>query len=230
MQKNNKRKDLKKLPLIPLRDLVVFPSTLVPFIIGRDSSVEALEKASSDEKILFLSTQLDASLNNPQPNDIYSFGVIAKIIRVVKIDDKNLKVIVEGKKRSRIIEYIKSYPYYEVLAKEVEQTKINDDKSLNESLKRVLSLFEDYLKLTKHTNFDSIIPALRENTPDRISDIISSHLHINTDEKQNLLETINPLERIRRLNFIIESEILKIHSQLRKDLAKLYSTILYKHK
>ncbi|MFO7980535.1 MAG: endopeptidase La [Candidatus Aminicenantes bacterium] len=217
MQKNNKRKDLKKLPLIPLRDLVVFPSTLVPFIIGRDSSVEALEKASSDEKIIFLSTQLDASLNNPQPNDIYSFGVIAKIIRVVKIDDKNLKVIVEGKKRSRIIEYIKSYPYYEVLAKEVEQTKINDDKSLNESLKRVLSLFEDYLKLTKHTNFDSIIPALRENTPERISDIISSHLHINVDEKQNLLETINPLERIRRLNFVIESEILKIHSQLRKD-------------
>jgi ATP-dependent Lon protease len=217
MQKNQKRKDLKKLPLIPLRDLVVFPSTLVPFIIGRDSSVEALEKASSEEKVLFLSTQLDASLNNPQPNDIYSFGVMAKIIRVVKIDDKNLKVIVEGKNRSRIIEYTQSYPYYEVLAKEVKQTKIKDDKSLNESLKRVLGLFEDYLKLTKHTNFDSIIPALRENTPERISDIISSHLHINVDEKQNLLETINPLERIRRLNFVIESEILKIHSQLRKD-------------
>ncbi|MFW6140168.1 MAG: endopeptidase La [Acidobacteriota bacterium] len=217
MKKNNELKDLKKLPLIPLRDLVVFPSTLVPFMIGRDSSVEALEKASSDEKTLFLSTQLDASLNNPQPNDIYSFGVIAKIIRVVKIDDKNLKVIVEGKKRSRIIEYTKSYPYYEVLAKEVEQTKINDNKSLDESLKRVLSLFEDYLKLTKHTNFDSIIPALKENTPERISDIISSHLHINVDEKQNLLETINPLERIRRLNFVIESEILKIHSQLRQD-------------
>ncbi|HZX10504.1 MAG TPA: endopeptidase La, partial [Acidobacteriota bacterium] len=148
---------------------------------------------------------------------IFSFGVIAKIIRVVKIDDKNLKVIVEGKERSRIIEYIKSYPYYEVLAKEIKQTKINDENSLNESLKRVLSLFEDYLKLTKHTNFDSIIPALRENTPERISDIISSHLHINVDEKQNLLETINPLERIRRLNFVIESEILKIHSQLRKD-------------
>jgi len=217
MQKNHKQKDLKKLPLIPLRDLVVFPSTLVPFIIGRDSSVEALEKASSDEKLLFLSSQLDASLNNPQPKDIYSFGVIAKIIRVVKIDDKNLKVIVEGKKRSRVIEYTKSYPYYEVLAKEVKQTKISDNKALDEPLKRVLGLFEDYLKLTKHTNFDSIIPALRENSPERISDIISSHLHINVDEKQNLLETINPLERIRRLNFVIESEILKIHSQMRKD-------------
>jgi len=217
MHKNHKTKNLNKLPLIPLRDLVVFPSTLVPFIIGRQSSVEALEKSSSDEKLLFLSTQLDASLNNPQPDDIYTLGVIAKIIRVVKIDEKNLKVIVEGKKRARIIEYIKSYPYYEVLAKDLKQTKISDDKSLNESLKRVLSLFEDYLKLTKHTNFDSIIPALKENTPDRISDIISSHLHINIEEKQNLLETINPLERIRRLNFVIESEILKIHSKLRKD-------------
>jgi len=217
MQKNHENKDLKNLPLIPLRDLVVFPSTLVPFIIGRNSSVTALEKASSDEKLLFLSTQMDASLNDPQPTDIYSIGVLAKIIRVVKIDDKNLKVIVEGKKRARIIEYTKSYPYYEVLLKEVKQTKIENDDSLNESLKRVLSLFEDYLKLTKHTNFDSIIPALRENTPERISDIIASHLHINIDEKQNLLETINPLERIRRLNFVIESEILKIHSKIRKD-------------
>ncbi len=217
MQKNQENKDLIKLPLIPLRDLVVFPSTLVPFIIGRNSSVTALEKASSDEKLLFLATQLDASLNDPQPTDIYSIGVMAKIIRVVKIDDKNLKVIVEGKQRSRIIEYTKSYPYYEVLAKELKQTKITDDESLNESLKRVLSLFEDYLKLTKHTNFDSIIPALRENTPERISDIIASHLHVNIDEKQNLLETINPLERIRRLNFVIESEILKIHSKMRKD-------------
>ena len=218
MQKNQENKDLKKLPLIPLRDLVVFPSTLVPFIIGRNSSVTALEKASSDEKLLFLATQLDASLNDPQPMDIYSIGVLAKIIRVVKIDDKNLKVIVEGKERSRIIEYTKLYPYYEVLAKEIKQTKIIDDESLNESLKRVLSLFEDYLKLTKHSNFDSIIPALRENTPERISDIIASHLNINIDEKQNLLETINPLERVRRLNFVIESEILKIHSKMRKDV------------
>ncbi|MBD3415189.1 MAG: endopeptidase La [Candidatus Aminicenantes bacterium] len=217
MQKDQKNKKLKKIPLIPLRDLVVFPSTLVPFIIGRNSSIEALEKASSDEKMLFLSTQLDASLNNPQPKDVYTFGVIAKIIRVVRIDEKNLKVIVEGKKRARIIEYTQSYPYYEVLAKEIKQTKAGDDKSMNESLKRVLSLFEDYLKLTKHSNFESIIPALRENTPERISDIISSHLHINVDEKQNLLETINPLERIRRLNFVIESEILKIHSKMRKD-------------
>ena len=218
MQKNQENKDLKKLPLIPLRDLVVFPSTLVPFIIGRNSSVTALEKASSDEKLLFLATQLDASLNDPQPMDIYSIGVLAKIIRVVKIDDKNLKVIVEGKERSRIIEYTKLYPYYEVLAKEIKQTKIIDDEPLNESLKRVLSLFEDYLKLTKHSNFDSIIPALRENTPERISDIIASHLNINIDEKQNLLETINPLERVRRLNFVIESEILKIHSKMRKDV------------
>ncbi len=217
MQNNEENKDLKKLPLIPLRDLVVFPSTLVPFIIGRNSSATALEKASSDEKLLFLATQLDASLNDPQPTDIYSIGVLAKIIRVVKIDDKNLKVIVEGKKRARIIEYTKSYPYYEVLAKEIKQTKISDDESLDESLKRVLSLFEDYLKLTKHSNFDSIIPALRENTPERISDIIASHLQINMDEKQNLLETINPLERIRRLNFVIESEILKIHTKMRKD-------------
>jgi ATP-dependent Lon protease len=99
---------IKNIPLIPLRDLVVFPSTLVPFIIGRPSSITALEKAAEKDRMIFLSAQMDASLDNPGPKDIYSMGITAKIIRTAKTDDKNMKVIVEGKswrkssKRSKI--------------------------------------------------------------------------------------------------------------------------------
>jgi ATP-dependent Lon protease len=163
-------------------------------------------------KMIFLSAQMDASLDDPGPSDIYSLGVIAKVIRAIKMDNNNVKVIVEGKTRARIIEYLTTTPYYKVLAKEIKEIE-GESVETKELLKRVLTLFEDYLKLSQNANFESIIPALRDNSSDRIADIISSHLYLHLEEKQNLLETINSLERIRRLNFILENEILKIHSK-----------------
>jgi ATP-dependent Lon protease len=196
---------LKNVPLIPLRDLVVFPSTLVPFIIGRTSSVQALTRASETDKIILLSAQMDPSLDNPEPKDIYSLGVTAKIIRTVPMDDKNVKVIVEGKRRARILEFLSSFPYYQVLAKEI-RTIESPGKEGEEELKRVLALFEEYLKLSQNANFQSIIPALRDHSPDRIADIIASHVYMPLDEKQNLLETINSRERVRHLYFLLEKE------------------------
>jgi len=206
---------IKPIPLIPLRDLVVFPATLVPFIIGRSSSVQALERAGKKDKLIFLSAQMDAAIDNPRPADIYSMGMIAKIIRTVKMDDDNIKVIVEGKKRARVIEYLSTFPFYQVLAKEIHETEI-EGAEIRENLKMLLTMFEDYLKLGQNTNLEAIIPALRENSPDRIADIIASHLYLPLDEKQNLLETINPVERIRRLNFVLENEIIKIHTKMRQ--------------
>ncbi|MEW5902575.1 MAG: LON peptidase substrate-binding domain-containing protein, partial [Acidobacteriota bacterium] len=207
---------IRNIPLIPLRDVVIFPSTLVPFIIGRPSSIQALDKATERDKLIFLSAQMDASLDNPTPKDIYSLGVTAKIIRTVKSDEKNVKVIVEAKKRARIIEYLSTYPYYQVLAKVIREIE-DHSPEIKELLKRVLALFEDYLKLNQNVNIESIIPALRDTTPERITDIISSHLYLPLEEKQNLLETINTLERTRRLNYLLENEILKIHSKLRRE-------------
>jgi ATP-dependent Lon protease len=205
---------IKNIPLIPLRDLVVFPSTLVPFIIGRPSSIKALEMASGKDKLIFLSAQMNPALDDPTPKDIYSMGVAAKIIRAIKMDNKNVKVIVEGKRRARIIEYLSTYPFYQVLAKEIKEIEVHSSE-IRETLKRVLTLFEDYLKLSQHTNFESIIPALKDNNPERISDIIASHLYLPLEEKQNLLETINTMERMQRLNYVLENEILKVHSKLR---------------
>ena len=165
---------VKHIPMIPLRDLVVFPSTLVPFIIGRSSSIQALEKAIEKDKLIFLSSQMDASVDNPTSRDMYSMGVIAKIIRAIKMDDKNIKVIVEGKKRARIVEYLITYPFFQVLAKDVKLLE-GDSSETQKTLKRVLALFEEYLKLSQNANFESIIPALRDTSSSRISDIIASH-------------------------------------------------------
>ena len=213
---NGNAEMIRNIPLIPLRDLVIFPSTLVPFIIGRSSSVQALDKAMERDKLIFLSAQMDASIDNPTPKDIYSLGVTAKIIRTVKSDEKNVKVIVEAKKRARVIEYLSTYPYYQVLAKVIKEIE-DQSPEIKELLKRVLALFEDYLKLNQNANIESIIPALRDTTPERITDIIASHLYLPLEEKQNILETINTLERTRRLNYLLENEILKIHSKLRRE-------------
>ena len=217
MQDSNEHSEiLRNIPLIPLRDLVVFPGTLVPFIVGRSSSIQALEKAAEKDKMIFLSAQMDASVDNPTAKDIYSVGVTAKIIRTIKSDDKNMKVIVEGKARARIVEYLSTYPYYQILAKVVKEVDDHTTES-RDLLKRVLALFEDYLKLIQNANLDSIIPALRENTPERITDIIASHVYMPLEEKQNLLETASSLERLRRLNYVLENEILKIHASYQKD-------------
>ncbi len=207
---------LRNIPLIPLRDLVVFPATLVPFIVGRASSVQALDKAGEKDKMIMLSAQMDASIDNPTPKDVYSVGVTAKIIRTIKSDDRNMKVIVEGKSRARIVEFLSTFPYYQVLAKVIKDVEDHSPES-RELLKRVLALFEDYLKLNQNSNLDSIIPALRENTPDRITDIVASHVYMPLEEKQNILETVNSLERLRRLNFVLENEILKIQSSYSRD-------------
>jgi len=207
---------IKNIALIPLRDIVVFPSTLVPFIIGRPSSIQALEMATEKDKRVFLTAQMDPNLDNPTPKDIYSVGVIAKIIRSIKMDDKNVKVIVEGRKRARIIEYLSTYPFFQVLVKEIREIEGATAES-GEMIQRVLILFEDYLKLSQNANFESIIPALKDNSPDRVADIISSHLYLPLEEKQNLLESISVQERIRRLNYLLENEILKVHTRLKKD-------------
>lgn len=211
---------IRNIPLIPLRDLVVFPATLVPFIVGRPSSIQALEKAAEKDKMIFLSSQMDASIDNPMPRDIYSMGVTAKIIRTVRTDEKNMKVIVEGKHRARIIEYLSTYPYYQILAKVVKEIEGTSPET-KELVKKVLALFEGYLKINQSTNLDSIIPALRENTPDRVADIVASHLYLPLEEKQNLLETINSVERLRRLGYVLENEIMKMQQpSFQRELQK----------
>jgi len=210
---------IHNVPLIPLRDLVIFPSTLVPFIIGRASSIQALEKAEETDKLIFLAAQIDPAKDNPAAGDIHALGVVAKVIRTVAMDDKNIKVIVEGKRRARVVEYLSTAPYFQVLAREVGDVD-DTGAETREVLKRVLGLFEEYLKLSQNVSFQSIMPALRDHTPDRIADIIASHLYLGLEEKQTLLETTSAGDRIRRLHQLLEVEVGRLQAKARTEGSK----------
>lgn len=203
--------EFETLPMIPLRDVVIFPGTLVPFIIGRKSSLEALNKALQMDRKIFLATQIDPTVFAPQPKDIFTCGVIGSIVQYVKAsdsssDEESVKVVVEGIKRARIVEYKRIIPFYEVSVKPLQKLSISVTE-IKGHIQNLLRLFEDYVKHTQVVNFESILPSMRENDPEKIADIVASHLQIPTIEKQNLLETINPIERILRLQHLIEIEL-----------------------
>jgi len=203
--------EFETLPMIPLRDVVIFPGTLVPFIIGRKSSLEALSKALQMDRKIFLATQIDPTVFAPQPNDIFTCGVIGSIVQHVKVnesssEEESVKVVVEGIKRARIVEYKRIIPFYEVSVKPLQRLSISISE-IKGHIQNLLRLFEEYVKHTQVVNFESILPSMRENDPEKIADIVASHLQIPTIEKQNLLETINPIERILRLQHLIETEL-----------------------
>ncbi|MGQ9618431.1 MAG: endopeptidase La [Candidatus Aminicenantia bacterium] len=205
--------EAENLPMIPLRDVVIFPGTLVPFVIGRRSSLEALHRALQTDKRIFLATQIDPTVFAPHPKDIFTCGVIASVVQYVKSDEQSseedsVKVVVEGIKRARIVEYKRIIPFYEVSVKPLQKLSISISE-IKGHIQNLLKLFEDYVKKTQVVNFESVLPSMRENDPEKIADIVASHLQLPTLEKQNLLETINPVERILRLQYLIEMEMLK---------------------
>ncbi len=221
--------DIESLPMIPLRDVVIFPGTLVPFVIGRRSSLEALGKALQTDRKIFLATQIDPTVFAPQPKDIFTCGVVGIIVQYVKgadssSEEESVKVVVEGIKRARIIEYKKIIPYYEVSVKPLQKISISITE-IKGHIQNLLKLFEDYVKHTQVVNFESILPSMRENDPEKIADIVASHLQVSTLEKQNLLETINPIERIIRLQHLIEEELLRrpFRGTERKGRGKVYT-------
>jgi len=196
----------KSLPLIPLREVIVFPSTFVPFLVGRYSSLSALKYAEKRGEKIFLATQINPSIDLPKPEDIYTVGVEAKIVQTADGEEGNKKLIVEGTNRYRIIEYEKFYPFYRVLVKELPKVS-QDSETFDKHYKILINLFKNFLQMTSGSKLESVIPAISSTDSLKIVDIISSQIPVPVYEKQNILETINPLSRIIRLNFLLRQEI-----------------------
>jgi ATP-dependent Lon protease len=218
--KENKE-NLRKLPLIPLREMIVFPSTLAPFLIGRHSSIAAFEYAVQKKTSLFLSTQINPAINYPTPPDIFTMGIEARIVQSAKSKDGTIKIVVEGIKRGRIIEYSRYSPFFEVVVKDVPYLNV-DKREFEKHYNILLKLFKDFIKINSGETLDSIIPSTIEGHPLRVLDIISSQIPLPIFEKQNLLEIINPIEKIIRLNYYFSEElrIRKIKDRLKKVKGK----------
>ena len=197
------------IPIVPLRDVVVFPHMMMPFVIGRPSSTRALEHSLLGDKRIFLAAQHDATNDDPTSNDIYTIGCVANIVQSLKLPDGNIKVLVEGVDRARVMEWKEDKGFYRVEIKVIE--KQNDDGSdVEDTMNRVMSLFEQYVKLSNDMHYDTMVAAVRVDDPDKLADTIAANLVLSVEDKQNLLEIISPLDRLNRIISLLETEVDKL--------------------
>ncbi len=195
--------------MIPIRDVVVFPHMMIPFVIGRPTSVSALEFALEGSKRVFLATQMDASVDEPKASDIYAVGTVANIVQSVKLSDGNIKVLVEGIQRVRAIRYSNDPGFFVADVELLEETSTSSART-NLLVKRLQTVFEQFSKLSHHVNYDAILNAMKTLEPSKLADNICANLPISIEEKQQLLEMVDLGERVEKINEIIEVEMEKI--------------------
>jgi len=208
--------DKNTLPLLPLKDLVVFPYMVIPLFIERAQSINALEEAINLKSLIFIATQRDPGTEKPKLEDLYSVGTIAKVIQIYKLPDDTIKILIEGLNRAKIIKLEEGDSF---LKTKLEKIKVKNDKNLKiEALIRLaINKFEQYLKLNNDKFQSEIMISLGNiKKPDKLADIISSNLILNLKEKQNLLEIFDPLERLEKLIGILKREItiLKLEKKI----------------
>jgi ATP-dependent Lon protease len=223
--KPKEKPDFITLPMVPIRDVVLFPYMMIPFVIGRPASVRALEVAFGADKRIFLATQHDAAVDDPKPNEIYSVGTIANIVQSLRLPDGNIKVLVEGVERAKAVQMLDEDRCMKAVLKTVPSaaSAIPPSEALTS---KVTSLFEQYVKLSQNLNSDTMLSAIRVEDIGRLSDTIAANLTISIDEKQELLEIFNPVERLNRLCDILDIEIEKlnmdrsINSRVKRQMEK----------
>ncbi len=202
--------DVKRVPMMPVRDMVIFPEMMHPFIVGREASVRALEDALAGDKRIFLVTQHDASVDDPKPEEIYQVGTLANIVQSVKLPDGNIKVLVEGTERAKIVQVTSDEGFFRASLKLV-PPKTEPGPQTQQASERVTGLFEQYVKLSQSLNYDTMIAAVRVDDPSKLSDAIAANLQIPVEEKQELLEIFEPVERLNRIADILDVEIEKLN-------------------
>ena len=200
---------IETLPLVPLRDVVVFPHMMMPFVIGRPSSIKALDYALLKGKRIFLSAQHDATRDNPGPDEIHTLGTICNIVQSLKLPDGNVKVLVEGLDRGRALEFKEEQGFFKVVVKLIPR-QVETGSGIEAVMSKVIALFEQYVKLSNNLHYDAMLAAVRVEDPGKLADTISSHLVLPVEEKQNLLDIFSPQDRLQRILAILEGEVDKL--------------------
>ena len=195
--------------MMPIRDVVIFPHMMTPFVVGRDSSVRALEEALAGDKKIFLATQHDASVDDPAPSQIYTTGTVVSIVQSLKLPDGNIKVLVEGLERGRV-ESVSAEGGFLLADVETMAHGVDQDADLEALTTRVTGLFEQYVKQSQNLNYETMIAAIRVDDPGKLADTIGANLQLTIPEKQELLEIFNPVERLARIADVLDIEIEKL--------------------
>jgi ATP-dependent Lon protease len=202
--------DTKRLPMMPIRDVVIFPYMMTPFVVGRESSVRALEEAMTSGKQIFLATQHDASIDEPSPNEIYNIGTVVNIVQSLKLPDGNIKVLVEGVERAKVVSVSDDEGFFRAVVRTFNY-KIEPGAQLEALVGRVTTLFEQYVKLSQNLNYETMIAAIRVDDPGKLSDTVGANLQLTIEEKQELLEIFDPIDRLTRVAEMLDIEIEKLN-------------------
>ena len=210
-----------QIPLLPLRDVVVFPYMIAPLYIGRDKSIKAVNAAMKNKKEIFLVTQKDPKNEDPKENDLFTIGTIATVAQMLKLPDGTVKVLIEGKKRGKLLDFIPKSEYFLVHAQPIEEEEVSDIET--EALTRnLLSAFESYVKHNKKIPAESYNNVSSIKEANRLSDSICAYIQLKQDDKQELLEIINPKERLEKLfeKLSEDLEILKVEKRIEQRVKK----------
>jgi len=195
---------------MPIRDVVIFPYMMTPFVVGRESSVRALEEAMAGDKKIFLATQHDASIDEPKPNEIYTVGTIVNIVQSLKLPDGNIKVLVEGVERARVVSVADDEGFFRATVR-TSSFKVEVGPQLDALVSRVTGLFEQYVKLSQNLNYETMIAAIRVDEPGKLADTVGANLQLTIEEKQELLEIFDPIDRLTRVAEMLDIEIEKLN-------------------
>ena len=210
MLTSKEKSDTKRLPMMPIRDVVIFPYMMTPFVVGRESSVRALEEALASDKKIFLATQHDASVDEPRPDEIFGVGTVANIVQSLKLPDGNIKVLVEGIERGKIVTVSEEDGYFRAIVK-TSHYKVEAGPQLDSLTSRVTTLFEQYVKLSQNLNYDTMVAAIRVDEPGKLADTVGANLQLTIEEKQELLEIFDPVDRLTRVAEMLDIEIEKLN-------------------
>ena len=196
--------------MMPIRDVVIFPYMMTPFVVGRESSVRALEEALASDKKIFLATQHDASVDEPKANEIYQVGTVVNIVQSLKLPDGNIKVLVEGIERGKVLQIIDTEGFMQASVR-LARYAVETNAQLETAMQRVTSLFEQYVKLCQSLNYETMIAAVRMEDPAKLTDTIAANLQLSIEEKQELLEIFDPADRLTRIGDVLDIEIEKLN-------------------
>ena len=209
--------DIKRLPLLPLRGLTIFPYMVLHFDVGRPKSIAALEAAMVNDQEIFLSSQIDSKIDEPNQNEIYEVGTIAKIKQMLKLPGDTIRVLVEGLERGKILDYVKDEPYYEVdLMTPIKYNYRDMELEMEAVARSVLSVFEKFVKLSSKVSPEILLTVTSLDDYDRLADIIAANTLVKTEDKQRVLEAFDPVDRLENLYEILtrEIEILEIENKI----------------
>ena len=185
-------------PVLPLRDIVVFPHMIVPLFVGREKSVRALEEVMQDDKQILLSSQIDPSVDDPEEDGIYRAGVLANVLQLLKLPDGTVKVLVEGRSRVTITEFIENDRFFEATAAPLDE-EIGDAGVIEALTRSVAQEFERYAKVKKNIPEEALAAVGEAHEPDKLADLVAGHLGVDVDQKQELLETLVISERLEKV-------------------------------